>query len=107
MSPEDKDPQVSKKTTKRMASRDLHLHVLDLVVPADWKRVTPQYWTKDRDSLETYEAHIQGCTVQVELKSDQLWVGRVEAADGTKSETSRYERQPDAVRAVAEILDMQ
>jgi hypothetical protein len=107
MSPDDNDTEASKKTTKRMEARDLHFHVLDLVLPAQWERVTPQFWTKDRDSLETYEAQINGCTVQVEMKSDQLWVARLEAPDGTKIETSRFERQPDAVRAIAEALDQQ
>jgi hypothetical protein len=107
MSPDENDADAGKKTTKRMEARDLHLHVLDLVLPADWERVTPQFWTKDRDSLESYEATIDGSIVQVELKSDQLWMGRVETADGSTTETERFERQPDAVRAVAAVLTQQ
>ena len=107
MSPDENDVDAGKKTTKRMEARDLHLHVLDLVLPADWERVTPKFWTKDRDSLETYEATVEGSTLQVELKSDQLWVGRVETADGSTTQTERFERQPDAVRAVAEMIAKQ
>lgn len=105
MSPDDDNTDASNKTTARMEARELHLHVLDLVLPADWERVTPQFWTKDRDSLETYEATIDGATVQVELKSDQLWEARLETEDGATFETDRYEHQPDAVRAIVEVIE--
>lgn len=104
MSGDDNNASDNDKTTTRMQARDLHLHVLDLVLPADWERVTPQFWTKDRDSQETYEAHIGGCKVQIELKSDQLWIGRLETSDENQVETERFERQPDAVRALAELI---
>lgn len=93
------------KTTAQMDARDLHLHVLDLVLPAEWSRVTPQFWTKDHDSMETYEAHIHGRKVQVELKSDHLWIGRLESSGDSTTETDRFERQTDAVRALAKLLE--
>ncbi len=105
MSSDDKHASAANKTTTRMEARELHLHVLDLVLPADWERTTPQFWTKDRDSLETYEAEIDGFTLQVELKSDELWIGRLEAPDGSKTKTDSFRSQPHAVRALVEALE--
>lgn len=105
MDSDEQNKDASSKATARMESRDVHLHVLQMVLPADWTRVTPKFWTKDRDSLETYEANVDGYTLQIELKSDQLWVGRLKSADEVVAETDRHKRQPAAIRELVELLE--
>ncbi|QDG50505.1 hypothetical protein FIV42_07095 [Persicimonas caeni] len=105
MSSDDNNQDPSTKTTAQMDARDVHLHVLELVLPAGWTRVTPKFWTKDRDGLETYEAEVDGFTLQVVLKADQQWMGRLKGPDGTKIETDLYKRQPDVVRALILALE--
>lgn len=99
------DKRGTDKTTTRMDSSDLHLHVLQLVLPADWKQVPPQFWTKDRGGFQTYETEVDGFTLQVELKSDERWLGRLLGPDGTKIETDLHERQRDAVRALVLAIE--
>jgi hypothetical protein len=105
MSSQDDGDDVANKTTVQMHAREVHFHVLDMALPAEWKRVTPQVWTKERDALETYEATVGGYALRVDLRQGDAWKGRLEAPDGSVSETEQFERQVDAVRALANLLD--
>lgn len=93
------------RTTTKMEARELHLHVLELVLPTEWTRITPKFWTKDRDSLETYEALVDGYKLHIELKSDRTWLGRLEQPDGTRVETDSFDKLPQAARALVALFD--